>query len=299
MAQSAALGNGGKPADLLRLVAMAAAAVLCAVLPSGAASQDVERSAYRAAEGAYNAGLRARALARDLLDDALDEVTEARDSGDQARYGRALASYQDQARQLESSNRALDDDARRLDQARRSYLESVLDELDELYEELPQTPDARGRELIGRRIDFLLADADRLERPIKIDDDPFPAINIEPGDTREEVRAKADLLERYAARYGELLLDIDAQIELLEQRQRHARMVRDFGADLSRFGDLRVPVGRPDATSDNREDLIGGEELSQRLEELHQSREFVVERRDIAMARAEEFRRRIGGETTA
>ena len=129
--------------------------------------------------------------------------------------------------------------------------------------------------------------------------DPFPEINIDPGDTRDEIRAKADLLERYAGRYDLMALDIDAQIELLEQRQRHARMVRDFGADLSRFGDLRVPVGRPDATSDNAEDLSGGEELSQRLEQLQQSREFVIERRDIARARAEEFRRRIGGEQTA
>lgn len=297
MALSAAQGNGRKPAGLLRLVALAAS--LCAVLPSHARSQDVERSAYRAAENAYNAVLSARDLERDLLDDALDEVTEARQSGDQARYERALAIYQDRARDLEQSNRELADAASRLDEARRSYLESVLDELDELYEELPQAPNARARDLIGRRIDILLADANQLERPIDPADDPFPAINIEPGDTPDEIRAKADLLERYAAGYDLLVLDIDAQIELVEQRQRHARMVRDFGADLSRFGDLRVPVGRPDATSDNAEDLIGSEELSQRLEELQQSREFVVGRRDIARTRAEEFRQRIGGEQTA
>ena len=297
MAQSAAQGNRRKPASLLRLAALAAG--LCAVLPSPAASQDVEQSAYRAAESAYTAALSARDLARDLLDAALDEVTEARDSGDQARYGRALANYQEQARQLESSNRVLDAAAGRLDQARRSYLESVLDELDELYEELPQAPDARGRDLISRRINFLLADADQLERPIEVDDDPFPTINIEPGDTREVIRAKADLLERNARRYDLLLLDIEAQIELLEQRQRHARMVRDFGADLSLFGDLRVPVVRSDATSDNAEDLIGSEELSQRLEELRRARDFVIERRAIVMARAEEFRQRIGGQETA
>ncbi len=297
MAPSAAQGKGRKPAGLFRLVVLAAG--LCAVVPSAATSQDVEQSEYRAAESAYNAALRARDLERDLLDDALDEVTEARQSGDQGRYERALAIYQDQARELEQSERELTDAAGRLEQVRRSYLLSVLDELDELYEELPQAPDARGRDLIGRRIDILLADANQLERPIEIDDDPFPAINIEPGDTPDEIRAKADLLERYAAGYDLLVLDIDAQIELVEQRQRHARMVRDFGADLSRFGDLRVPMGRPDATSDNAEDLIGGEELSQRLEELQQSREFVIERRDVARARAEEFRQRIGGEWTA
>ena len=298
MALSAAQGNERKPAGLLRLVALAAA--LCAVLPSAARSQDVEQSAYRAAESAYNAALSARDLERDLLDDALDEVTEARQSGDQARYERALAIYQEQARALEQRNRSLDDDADRLDEARRSYLLSVLDELAELYEELPQAPDARARDLIGRRIAVLNDDADQLERPIDIDDDdPFPEINIDPDDTREEIRAKADLLEGYGSRYGLLVRDIDAQIELLEQRERHARMVRDFGADLSRFGDLRVPVGRPDATSDNAEDLIGGEELSQRLEQLQQSREFVIARRDIAIARAAEFRRRIGGEETA
>ena len=297
MASSAAQGNGRKPAGLLRLVALAAG--VCAVFPSAAASQDVEQSAYRAAESAYTAALRARDLANDRLADALDEATEARQSGDQARYQRALAIYQDRGRELEQSNRVLADAASRLDQAQRSYLESVLDELDELYEELPQAPDARGRDLIGRRIDLLNDEADQLERPVEIDDDPFPEINIEPGDTRDDIRAKADLLDGHVARYDQVLLDIDAQIELLEQRQRHARMVRDFGADLSRFGDLRVPVGRADATSENAEDLIGSEELSQRLEDLQQSREFVIERRNIAMARAEEFRQRIGGEQTA
>ena len=297
MALSAAQGNGRKPAGLLRLAALVAG--LCALLPSAATSQDVEQSAYRAAESAYNAALRARDLERDLLDDAFDEVTEARQSGDQGRYQRALAIYHEQAQELEQSNRDLDDAAGRLDQARDSYLSSVLDELDELFEEFALAPGARERDLIGRRIALLNDQADQLDRPIEIDHDPFPAINIEPGDTRDEIRAKADLLELQAGRYDLLVLDIDAQIELLEQRQRHARMVRDFGADLSRFGDLRVPVGRPDATSDNAEDLIGGEELSRRLEELQQSREFVIERRDVAKARAEEFRRRIGGEHTA
>ncbi len=319
MGQSAAGGNGGLPAGLLRSLGWAAASsrppaspalrrsrcwgglllALCVGLPSVATAQDVERSTYRAAVSAYNAALTARDLSRDLLDGALDEATEARQSGDRARYDRALAIYQDQARDLEQSNRILADAAGRLDQARRSYLDVVLDELDELYEELPQASDAPRRDLIGRRIAFLYDEADQLARPVEIDDDPFPEINIEPGDTRDQIRAKADLLDRAAARYGLLLLDIDAQIELLEQRQRHARMTRDFGVDLSRFGDLRVPVGRPDATPDNAEDLLVGEELSRRLEELRRSREFVVERRDIAMGRAEEFRQRIGGEETA
>lgn len=297
MASSAALGIGRKPAGLLRLAALAAG--LCALLPSAATSQDVERSAYRAAESAYTAALRARDLANDRLADALDEATEARQSGDQARYERALAIYQDLGRELEQSNRELADAASRLDEARRSYLETVLDEVEGLLEELRQATDARDRDLLSRRIAVLDDEADKLALAVEIDDDPFPEINIEPGDTRDEIRAKADLLERYAGRYGLVLLDIDAQIELLEQRQRHARMARDFGSDLSRFGDLRVPVGRPDATSDNAEDLIGSEELSQRLEELQRSREFVIERRDIAMARAAEFRQRIGGELTA
>ena len=294
MAPSAAPGNGTKPAGLLRLVALAAG--LCAVLPAAAEAQDVERSSYLAAESAYGAALRARDLARDLLDEAMDEATAARESGDQARFGRALAIYQERAQELELSNRLLADAGGRLDQARRAYLDSVLAQLDGLFEDLAQAADERERDLLSRRIDNLYDEADQLARPVEGNDDPFPEINIDPGDTRDDIRAKADLLDRHAARYGLLLLDIDAQIELLEQRQRHARMARDFGADLSRFDDLRVPVGSPDATSDNAEGLIGSEALSQRLEELNRSREFLIERRNIAMARAEEFRQRIGGE---
>lgn len=293
MAPSAAPGRGGRPPGFLRLVTLAAG--LSAVLSPAAHAQDVDRSTYLAAESAYGAALRARDLSRDLLDEAMDQATEARESGDQARYGRALAIYQERAQELELSNRLLADAADRLDQARRAYLERVLAQAEGLLEELSRTTGEREQGLLARRIDNLYDEADQLARPVEINDDPFPEINIDPGDTRDDIRAKADLLERHAARYGQLLLDIDAQIELLEQRRRHARMARDFGADLSRFDDLRVPLGSPDATSDNPEGLIGSEELSQRLEELNRSREFVIERRDIAMARAEEFRQRIGG----
>lgn len=294
MAPAAALGNGGGSAGLLRLVILAAG--LCVVAPSSAESQDVDRSAYRAAEDAYSAALSDRDLARDLLDDALEEVTAARDSGDQARFGRALAIYQERARDLELSNRTVANTADRLDQARRNYLGSALIQVDSLFDRLDEAVEERDRDLLTRLIDNQLAVADQLERPVEINNDPFPEINIEPGDTQDDIRAKADLLDSQAARYGLLLLDISAQIELLEQRQRHARMARDFGANLSLFGDLRVPVGRPEATSDNAEDLIGGEELSQRLEELNRTREFLLERRDVAVARAAEFRQRIGGE---
>ncbi len=292
MASSAARGNGRRPGSLFRLVMLAAG--LSAILPAGTQAQDVDRSGYLAAESAYSAALRARDLARDLLDDAMDQATEGRESGDQARYGRALAIYQERAEELELSNRLLADAAGRLDQARRAYLESVLAQLDGLFEEFAQATDERERDLLARRIDNLYDEADQLARPVEINDDPFPEINIDPGDTRDDIRAKADLLERHAARYGQLLLDIDAQIDLLEQRRRHARMAQDFGADLSRFDDLRVPVGAPDAASEHSEGLTGPEELSQRLEELNRSREFVIERRDIALARAVEFRQRIG-----
>ncbi len=293
MAPSAASGDGRKSAGSLRLVALAAA--LCAGVPSPAAAQDVVRSAYRAAEDAYGAALSARDLARDLFDDAMNDATEARRSGDQARYGRALAVYQERAREMELRNRRLAEAASALNRARREYLESVLVELDSLIEGLSRETDEREEDLLNRRIVNLYDEADRLTRPVEIDDDPFPEINIEPGDTRSDIRAKADLLERHAARYGLLLRDIDVQIELLEQRQRHVRMARDFGANLSLFGDLRMPVGNPEEASDNAEDPTGGEELAQRLGQLNRTREFLVERRDVAAARAAEFRQRIGG----
>ena len=294
MASSATRGNGRRPGGLFRLVMLAAG--LSAVLPAGTQAQDVDRSAYLAAESAYSAALRARDLARDLLDDAMDQATEGRESGDQARYGRALAIYQERAEELELSNRLLADAAGRLDQARRAYLESVFAQLDGLFEELPQATDERERDLLARRIDNLYDEADQLARPVEINDDPFPEINIDPGDTRDDIRAKADLLDRQAARHQGLLVDIEAQIELYERRLRHARMWQDFGADLSRFDDLVVPVGTSGTTTDNAVRPIGNEELSQHLEELSRTRESVMERRDIAMARAEEFRQRIGGE---
>lgn len=292
MALSATRGSRRTPACWFRLVMLAAG--LSAVLPASSAAQDVDQRRYLAAESDYSAALSARDLERALYEDAMAEAHEARDSGDQGRHGRALAVFQDRALQLELRNRLLAEARDELEQARRAYLESVYARQDELYEELTRTADERDRTLMLREIAMLDDDANRLTRSVDILDDPFPEINIAPGDTPDDIRAKADLLERQAARHDGLLVDIQAQIELHERRLRHARMAQDFGADLSRFDDLRVPVGTPDAASEQSEGLTGPEELSQRLEELNRSREFLIERRDVALARAEEFRQRIG-----
>ena len=294
MASSASWGSGRAAGSLFRLVMLAAG--FASVLPRAAQAQDVERSEYRTAESAYNFALNSRYLAYDLYNQAIAETTDARNSGDEERFDRALAVFQESAKELELSNRLLAEAGDELEQARRAYLERVQDHVDELYEELPRIADESDRTLVLRRIDNLTYEADLLARPVETDYDPFPEITIDPRDTREEIRAKAEVLERQAARDGDLLLDIDAQIESYERRRRHARMWQDFGADLFRFDDLQVPVGTPDAASDNTIGLIGNEELSQRLEELNRSREFLTQRRNIATARAQEFRRRSGGE---
>ena len=292
MALSATRGSGRSPAGWVRLAMLSAG--LSAMVPANAAAQDVDQRRYLAADSDYSAALSARDLARALYEDAMAEANEARDSGDQGRHGRALAVFQESASELELTNRLLAEARDELEQARRAYLTSVYDRQDELYEELTQAAEERERTLILRQIAVLDDQANRLTRSVEILDDPFPEINIAPGDTPDDIRAKADLLERQAARHDGLLVDIQAQIELYERRLRHARLAQDFGADLSRFDDLRVPVGTPDAASEQAEGLTGPEELSQHLEDLNRSREFLIERRNIALARAAEFRQRIG-----
>ena len=292
MALSATRDSGRRPAGLFRLAMLAAG--LSAVLPASTAAQDVDRRRYLAAESDYSAAQSASDLTRALYEDAIVEANEARDSGDQARHARALAVFQDIASEFELNNRLLSEARDELEEARRAYLASLYAREGELFEELPRTADERDRTRILRQIAILVDQANQLSLPIEVLDDPFPEINIVPGDTPDDIRAKADLLLNQAARHQGLLVDIDAQIELYERRLRHARMAQDFGADLSRFDDLRVPVGTPDAASEQSEGLTGPEALSQHLEDLNRSREFVIERRNVALARAAEFRERIG-----
>ena len=196
------------------------------------------------------------------------------------------------------SNRLLAEAGAALEQTRRAYLASVEQRLERLlFDELPLLPEgSREHNLMTREITNLNNEADRLVTPVEIDDDPFAEITSDPGDSPSVIRAKADLLDRRAALHERSILDVDAQIESYEKRLRHARMSQDFGADLFRFDDLRVPMGTPDAASANAVGLTGNEELSQRLEALYRFRELLIDRRDIARVRAGEFRQRIGGE---
>ncbi len=296
MASSASLVGGRTPGAVFRLAMIATG--LLVILPVSGRAQDVDRRAYRSAQSAYNHALNERDLADARYSQAHDEVSEARDSGDQARHGRALAVFQSRAEEVELSNQLLVEAGAALEQTRRAYLASVEQRLERLlFDELPLLAEgSREHNLMTREITNLNNEADLLVTPVEIDDDPFAEITSDPGDSPSVIRAKADLLDRRAALHERSILDVDAQIESYEKRLRHARMSQDFGADLFRFDDLRVPVGTPDAASANAVGLTGNEELSQRLEALYRFRELLIDRRDIARVRAREFRQRIGGE---
>lgn len=295
MASSAPRGKRLTPGRFFRLVMFAAG--LPAILPAAAHAQDLSRRAYLLAESQLTVARNEHDLGRAQMEDALDEVGDARDSGDQGRFQRALAVYQETARELEFLDRLLADQGARFEQARRDHLRNVDDRLEAMFEEFRLLPDESPEyDRIRREIRNLDYEASQLSLPVVINYDPFPEITIDPDDSPAEMRAKAEVLERQVTRAELLLLDIDILIESNERRLRNARMSQDFGADLFRFGDLQVPVGTPDSAPADSVGREGNAELSRRLQDLYRDRERTIERRDIAGDRAAELRQRMGGE---
>jgi hypothetical protein len=119
-------------------------------------------------------------------------------------------------------------------------------------------------------------------------------------DGRDELQAKAEILERRAQDADSLIADFDRQIERLQGQLRLERNRSDFLGSVERFGDTQLPAiaPRPEtvreegvpATSTGIEENVDPET---RIEELRALQDRLREQRERDLELAGQFRERL------
>ena len=262
------------------------------------------RLELRAARAAHQAALDAfNVLDRQFIQ-ALDEVRASRRSGDNARMDRAAALAQDRSVPRGAQEVRLRDAVAALVRAR----QGLVDILTVRMEELVRTMDATGSAEQRGRLNVLFADHQRelegleaeAEDTFRLNPVALPEIVFDPRDGPDELRAKAELLERRAADADSVLVDTERRIQELNRRLRIERQGRDFLAGAERFDDTRVPVvtGRPGGertpVSDSTVSGARPQTLEERIQALTEYRRQMESYRDELRVRAQQFRLRVG-----
>lgn len=259
------------------------------------------RLEYREALSTLEAAVAAFEVVESRFNQAIDELTAAKDSGDEDRLDRAYAAAQAAAPPIRVREARVREKNEETEEARSRLGDALEVELDRLYA-------GEGTVPIEVLADLRVTIVDRENeldelRGSFVGFDVQPAIlvqlRIDPTDGPNEIRNKADLLERWAARHTTDIFEIDGRLEELLKRQRLQRARNTALAGVNLFDDSRVPVGPPgQAGSQTRPG--GGVGSTDTTEEqirgLEQVRERLVEVRDQIVERAGQFRIQAGGE---
>jgi len=197
-----------------------------------------------------------------------------------------------------------------LDEARRDFLRVLRAREDALLAELqriPSPPRAREEE-INRQIVRIRQEVNLLERerePIaEVGFSPVPRFDVAPTDGPLELNAQAAFLEQRAQTNVSLIILVDEEIRVREQRLRLERADQDSRVGITRFDGDRPPATGPGArgatgqAADGRAGDTRGEErsfaelpLAEQIEQLRSVRMQAEEARDEALQRAAELRR--------
>lgn len=267
---------------------------------------------YVSAVNAYEAALSAREAREIRSNRLLAEVDSARAAGDDDRLDRALAAWEQEARELAALDRRVEATAERVRLARQALLEALEIRLEGLLAEVdsagnPEEEQELGAILLDMRNRYLELRAQE-DPPVEVEVAALPTIS--PRDTPADLRRKANLLDDRGDRYEALIADLDGRLESLRAAQRTSRAVEDFVAGIERYDDARLPVVPPGAggvsVNDPEEappssDSLGPRERPMTLEERIESLEFMRARLEEYLEqvreRAELFRREAGGGT--
>ena len=197
-----------------------------------------------------------------------------------------------------------------LDEARREFLRVLRAREEVLLAELERTPPpSRAREEeINRQVVRLRQEVNELERerePIaEVGFSPVPRFDVAPTDGPVELNAQAAFLEQRAQTNVSLIILVDEEIRVREQRLRLERADQDSRVGIIRFDGDRPPGTGPGSRSatgqaaDGRAgDARGGERsfaelpLGEQIEQLRSVRMQAEEARDEALERAAQLRR--------
>ena len=258
------------------------------------------RSAYDAALGAYNVVERQWSA-------ALEEVNIARRSGDTGRLERAYALAQDRSVPRRDQEKRLEEAGAALVRARQALIDILVARLEQLVREMDVAPGALQRAQLNALFTGHQAELQALEgeaqETFRLEPVVLPEITFDPRDGRDELLAKAELLERRAVVADTLIWYTERQIRSLDQRLRTQRQRRDFLAGAERFDDTRVPVvtGVPPADrTAARDSTVAGARPLTLEERVQMHRDYLGQLqayRDQLLIRAQQFRRAVGSVT--
>jgi len=296
-----------------RLTGTLLAAVLSLGAPGGVGAQVTEqvlgqmRLELRAARTAYEAALSAYNVVDRQFSAALEEVNQARRSGNTDRLERAYALAQDRSVLHRDQEERLKELGATLVGARQGLIDVLAARMEQLVREMEATRNAQLRAQLDALFRDLQAELQGLEveeeQTIRLQPVVLPEITFDPRDGRDELLAKAELLERRAAVADTLIRHTERQIQSLNDRLRTQRQRRDFLAGTDRFDDTRVPVVAGavsgDRTAATDSTVAGARPLS--LEERIQiQRDYLAQLqayREQLLVRAQQFRRAVGSVT--
>lgn len=279
--------------------------------PPVASAQSVEarlvqrRLEYRAARSAWESARNAAAVIEAEFAAALEASERARRAGDEDARERALANVQARSGPVRSQSERVEDALAALNAARDALIRIITVRMEQLVSAMAGASSARER----TRLDVLFRDLDNelqaLEdeagdalrfRPVVM-----PEVTFDPRDGPEDLRAKAELLERRAAMADSTIAEVDGDIRDLTDRLRNQRRLADFMAGTDRFDDTRLPVvggSRPgDAPATPADSAAAGRRpatLEERIRGLQRAREQLEIYRDQLLVQARLFRQAIG-----
>lgn len=279
--------------------------------PAAAQAQSLEelvvqrRLEYRAARDAFDAARSAYSVVERQFSAALSEVSQARRANNDDRLQRAYAQAQDRSVPLRDQDRHLAEAREALGEARGALIQTLTGRQEQLVRQMDAARSAEERASLDALFRDISAELQRLEAeegetyrvtPVEV----LPEVTFDPRDGPDEIRAKAEILERQAAVADSAIQNSERQIENLNGRLRNERLRRDFVAGTDRFDDTRVPVvtGLPsgDPTSPTDSTVAGARPLTleERIENLREYIRQLESYRDQLLIRATQFRRAVG-----
>jgi prefoldin subunit 5 len=241
---------------------------------------------------------------------ALEELSAATASGETDRKNRAFTTVQQVRREIDSQKRRVDEVAEEVRTVRSELLAIYGQRIEELYQEASAATDPQEQRELGA----ILGDMNNRSLELRAEEDPETTLDplwdlpLDPRDTPENIRRKAQALDSKADQYAAQLGEIDRRLEELRQDQRRARQVRDFVSGVERYDDTRLPVvspgGRTTTPPDPGRGSTGADTLGiqtrpltleERIQNLELTKEVLESRLQQIRDKAALYRRLAGG----
>jgi hypothetical protein len=262
---------------------------------------------YRAARQAYEAALDHLEAEYNAYTRILDQVREARSSGDDDARRAALARAYARSQEIQRLERRAQEEREALDARREALLVALDARLEEVQGELAASDvlpfDERRR--LEATLSGLASQYLRLEEEGSNVLTPrnvlYPNVVYDPRDTPSEILYKIEFAESKLAQARAQVEELDGQIQRLDNLLRAQRSRRDFMGELDRFGDTQVPVGQPGQRSERSQEVVAdttgitleGLPLEQQLATLQTFREQMNRVVEVLRERVEDLRARL------